>query len=222
MKPPKQAKEAPREIPVAKEPDLNGLFTQAPENKEVTQATVNEAKEKNTVKRESQFLEADAKDIEQIIEKETTGKMTSNELFYEVFDNVEEGKPVRKFQTAIGGVLKCAQVQGNLEVVGQPFPEHNSAKFIYTVTVKDTVKNISVYGQGQAAKMQDNIIAPYAQAIALTVAMRNGYDKLIYPEIKQQVLHEWYIAKFGKEKDMSSILVVGAEALKDISKFIKK
>ena len=219
MKPPKQA-EAPREMPVVKEPDLNGLFTQAPENKEVTQATVNEAK-KTTVKRESQFLEADAKDIEQIIEKETTGKMTSNELFYEVFDNVEEGKPVRKFQTAIGGVLKCAQVQGNLEVVGQPFPEHNSAKFIYTVTVKDTVKNISVYGQGQAAKMQDNIIAPYAQAIALTVAMRNGYDKLIYPEIKQQVLHEWYIAKFGKEKDMSSILVVGAEALKDISKFIK-
>lgn len=217
MKPPKQA---PREMPVVKEPDLNGLFTQAPENKEVTQATVNEAK-KTTVKRESQFLEADAKDIEQIIEKETTGKMTSNELFYEVFDNVEEGKPVRKFQTAIGGVLKCAQVQGNLEVVGQPFPEHNSAKFIYTVTVKDTVKNISVYGQGQAAKMQDNIIAPYAQAIALTVAMRNGYDKLIYPEIKQQVLHEWYIAKFGKEKDMSSILVVGAEALKDISKFIK-
>lgn len=221
MKPPEQAKEAPREMPTAKEPDLNGLFTQAPENTEPTQATVNEAK-KTTVKRESQFLESDAKDIEQIIEKETTGKMTSNELFYEVFDNEEGDKPVRKFQIAIGGVLKCAQVQGNLEVVGQPFPEHNAAKFIYTVTVKDTVKGISVYGQGQAAKMQDGIIAPYAQAIALTVAMRNGYDKLIYPEIKQAVLHEWYIAKFGKEKDMSSILVVGAEALKDISKFIKK
>ena len=212
-------------MPTVKEPDLNGLFAETPVNKEPTQAIVNEVIENRNVvskKRESQFLEADAKDIEQIIEKETTGKITSNELFYEVFDNTEEGKPVRKFQTAIGGVLKCAQVQGNLEVVGQPFPEHNSAKFIYTVTVKDTVKGISVYGQGQAAKMKDGIIEPYAQAIALTVAMRNGYDKLIYPEIKQAVLHEWYIAKFGKEKDMSSILVVGAEALKNISEFIKK
>lgn len=219
MKPPKQAKEAPREMPKVQEPNLGGLFSG--NNETAPKETVQAPPETISQKRESQCLEADAKDVEQIIEKETTGKMTSNELFYEVFDNVDEGKPVRKFQTAIGGVLKCAQVQGNLEVVGQPFPEHNSAKFIYTVTVKDTVKGISVYGQGQAAKMQDNIIAPYAQAIALTVAMRNGYDKLIYPEIKQQVLHEWYIAKFGKEKDMSSILVVGAEALKDISKFIK-
>lgn len=217
MKAHKNATKAETEI-IAKEPALGGLFDGAViKDDKVTPPKPTEISQQNKTE---EFIENDKKDIEQIIEKETTGKIRSNELFYEVFPNNPTENPTRQFAPSIGGILKCVAIQGNLEVVGHPFAEHTAPKFIYTVTVKDTVKGTSVYGQGQANKMDNGIVNPYAQAIALTVAMRNGYEKLILPEIKKQVLDEWYISKFGQEHDMSSILIVGEEALDNPQKYV--
>lgn len=193
------------------QPDLSSLFSKPT-------APPTEVAPKTT--KVEEFVEQDKKDAEQIIEKENTGQIVSNDWFYEVDREDQDGKIYVGFKPTYVGVIKCMQVQGNLEVVGLPLPEHTASKFIYTVQVKDTVRGISLYGQGFCNKMENGIISQYAQVVALSIAQRNAYDKLIDLEIKNKVLHEWYEAKHGKETDMSSIIVVSGDALKDIKGFI--
>lgn len=210
----------PKDAPAArtnKEPDLGNLFDTVAEATKPVQ-TKQPKDIKNNV---DSFSKADEKDAEQIVEKENTGQITTNELFYEVDRVDDDGKIIVGYKPSYVGVIRCMQEQGGLEVVGNPLPEHIPSKFIYTVLCKDTAKGISVYGQGFSNKMENGLVNPYAQAIALSIAARNGFEKLLYPEIKKQMLDEWYKSKYGEEKDMSSIVVVGGEALKDISNYIK-
>lgn len=195
------------------EPDLNNLFD--------TIGAAIKPPVKDVKNNMEKFVKQDEKDAEQIIEKENTGQITTNEWFYEVDRVDKDGKILVGYKPSYVGVIKCMQEQGNLEVIGNPLPEHIASKYIYTIQVKDTAKNISVYGQGFCSKMgEDGLLNVYAQAIALSIATRNGYEKLLYPEVKKAVLDEWYKKKYGAEKDMSSIVVVSGEALKDIKSFV--
>ena len=226
----KQYKQQLDETP--KMPDLGGLFTpgetldpelkRALEGGTVKSTTTNQAKDvKSNI---DSFVKADEKDAEQIVQKENTGKVMSSEWFYETeretIDVDGAKKVIVGYTPSYTGVIICMQKQGNLEVVGNPLPEHIPSKFIYTVQVKDTAKNISVYGQGFCTRMEYGVVNAYAQSIALSIALRNGYKKLLYPEIVKEVLDEWYKKKFGEEQDMSQIIVVSGDALKDLKSFI--
>jgi len=226
MKQHKKAKPAPTNKPAElnitgalfnKEPEPVVAPSQTPTTKQAAPVTP----KANT----ETFLKIDKQDHEQIIERENTGQIISNVLFYEAerteIDSKGEKKIIVGFRPSYAGVLRCMQVQGNLDVVGNPMPEHTSGKYIYTVQVKDTLKNISIYGQGFCDKTDivTRMLNPYAQAIALSVALRNAYEKLLYPDIKKQVLDEWYEANHGgKEKDMSQIVIVSGDA--DIKKYL--
>jgi len=197
-------------------------FTQEQPGEKTTvedKASTEEKVKPERINQQSDFFETIDKMDEKQIENLQQG-LAVKEMFYEVPDDESEGNI---YGISYYGTIELAKLQGGLEC-GNYESDDDESDYVVIVSVKDTIRGISVMGMGVQPKSKTTtkgiIRDRFGKIKALSKGQRNGIRQLLDPQLVQSEFEKWYSAKYGTKANFSDIILAGDYT--DIKKATKK